>query len=227
MLSIPIQRKRGSMTEEQKAFQQIKNENDFKNEIVLRFQKLESFFQSMQNDLDNICALHQQNQVDSIHATHEISNNCMQSLRDVRLLIGEVQKQIKILSDESSLKFYDIKSSYIERKDYSYDYNSLIAKNESLQRESVNYRNEFLALLAKQYHDFETKLADFMQKQALKPDPIPELKHLFDEKLDLVSLNGQNSVLRSTNNEKHIHLIEKKIENIYQLIKQIQLDKQA
>lgn len=212
--------KYGGMTPEQKAFQMEKNENDFKVEVVQRFQKLESFLQGMERDLDKLNALYQQHQVESIHTAHEISDNCMASLKEIRKVMGDIQHENKILSDEYHSILNYISNHYVTKINHSRDYIDSIDSNVKMKQEISSHRNEILAILAKQNHDFEAKFADFLQKQALKPNPIPELEKSFHEKLDLVSLNGQNSVLRSSNNEKHIQLIEKKIENIYQLIKQ-------
>lgn len=215
------------MTEEQKAYQQTKNENDFKTEVVLRFQKLENFIQAMQKDVEYVNALHQEHQVDSIHVAHEISDNCMSSLKELRLVMDDIQKQNKILSDQYNSILSFISSNYLSRSDYAKDRMAEQDRVAKLKMDIGVHRNEFQAALSLYRHELDAKLADFLQKQASKADPIPELRQIFEERIELVSLNGQNSVLRSTNNEKHIHLVEKKIENIYQLIKQIQLDKQA
>lgn len=215
------------MTDEQKAFQEQKNDQDYKTEVIQRFQKLEYFCKSLESDIDKLAALHQEQQVDSIHTLHEISDNCMSSLKELRLVMDDVQKQNKILSDQYHSILNYVNNHYVTKLNHSKDYVDSVDSIVKMKQEIANHRNEMIAMTAKYKNELETKFADFLQKQASKPDPIPELRQVFEERIELVSLNGQNSVLRSTNNEKHIHLVEKKIENIYQLIKQIQLDKQA
>ncbi len=215
------------MTDEQKQFQAEKNEADFKISVSQRFQKFEDAIKRLKNQLDSIHNLHQENQLENTHATHEMHDNCMTSLKDLRLITDDVYKQIKILSDQYNSILNYVSSHYVTKMDHSKDYIDSIDCDVKMKQEMAAHRNEMKALYAKHKNEIETQLASFMQIMNSKPDPIPDVKALFDEKLELVSLNGQNSVLRSTNNEKHIHLIEKKIENIYQLIKQIQLEKQA
>lgn len=70
---------------------------------------------------------------------------------------------------------------------------------------------------------YEKKLIKIQQDFNNRLDGLIEFKKQVDDKMDLVALNGTNSTLRSSNNERHLQLIEKKIENIYQLIKELQL----
>lgn len=211
------------MTEEQKVFQEQKNENDFKTDVYQRFQKLEYFCKSLEADMDHLAALHQEHQVESIHAIHDFSDNMLDSIKGFRKTLDEVQNEIKTLSDKNISIIKYVESNYVPQTDYTKDYIADIDTHVKLKAEIANNRNEMVALLAKQKNEFESKIAEILQKQTSKSDPIPELKQYFEEKLELVTLNGQNSVLRSTNNEKHLHLIDKKLENIYQLIKQLQL----
>ena len=58
------------------------------------------------------------------------------------------------------------------------------------------------------------------------PSEASEIKKHLEEKIDVVSLDGSNALLRSSNCEKHLNLIEKKIECIMLLIKKIDLNQQ-
>jgi len=58
------------------------------------------------------------------------------------------------------------------------------------------------------------------------PSELPHLKKMLDQRIELVELNGQNAVLRSSNNERQILLVERKIENIYQLVKKLDITNQ-
>ncbi len=211
------------MTEEQKVFQAQKNENDFKTDVYQRFQKLEYFCKSLEADMDHLAALHQEHQVESIHNAEHISDRCTESLKEIRAVMAEIQKENKQLSDQNISIIKHVESNYVPQTDYTKDYIADIDTHVKLKTEIANNRNEMVALLAKQKNEFESKIAEILQKQTSKSDPIPELKQYFEEKLELVTLNGQNSLLRSTNNEKHLQLVDKKLENIYQLIKQLQL----
>lgn len=223
MSNIRTQFKGGSMTDEQKVFQEQKNENDFKTDVYQRFQKLEYLCKSLEADMDHLAALHQEQQVESVHAIHDFSDNMLDSIKGFRKTLDEIQKENKQISDNNISILKYVESNYVTRKEYTKDYIDDVDNTVRTKHELASIRNEMIALLAKQKHEFDSKFAELLQKDTSKPDPIPDLKKYFEEKLELVTLNGQNSVLRSTNNEKHLHLIDKKLENIYQLIKQLQL----
>lgn len=227
MSNIRTQFKGGSMTEEQKAYQNDKNEQDYKTGITKRFQFLENEINNLKTSLHLTDCDQQQHHVDSIHTVHELSDTYKSSLKELRLVMDDIQKQNKLLSDQYNSILNYVSNHYVTKLNYSNDYISDVDTHVKLKHEIAQNRNEFQALLARQKNELETRLEAFIHNANSKVDPTVDLKKSFDEKLELVSLNGQNSVLRSTNNEKHIHLIEKKLENIYQLIKQLQLDKQA
>lgn len=67
-------------------------------------------------------------------------------------------------------------------------------------------------------------LGRYLDNKIGQPDPqLMLLREEINKKVDLSLLDGQNSLLRSMNNEKQINLIEKKIENLYLMIKNIDL----
>ena len=58
------------------------------------------------------------------------------------------------------------------------------------------------------------------------PAKSPEIDSKYNEILkscELTKLDGTNAVLRATNNEKHVQLLQKQIENIYLLLKKHEL----
>lgn len=133
---------------------------------------------------------------------------------DIRALY-EILKEMNEEIDKraSQLDFERINRILCERMDR-------LEKDRGVIRKEVNEQIE------RRYADFQTKLEANKQEIISRPSEIPDLRRLIDQKIELIELNGQNAVLRSANNEKQIMLVERKIENIYQLIKRIDINKQ-
>lgn len=85
---------------------------------------------------------------------------------------------------------------------------------------------EMNAMMHRLSSEFTAKLEAFRHEILSKPSEVPALKRQLEEKIDIVSMDGTNAVLRSANCEKHLQLIEKKIEQLYLLIKRIDLNTQ-
>lgn len=86
------------------------------------------------------------------------------------------------------------------------------------------FKSDLNAVMHKLAMDYDLKLEKFKQEILGRPSEIPSLKKELLEKVDLIAMDGSNSLLRSTNNEKQIMLIEKKIENLYLMLKKIDLN---
>lgn len=57
-----------------------------------------------------------------------------------------------------------------------------------------------------------------------RPTGFDELRKEIQDEIRLITLNGQNSILRCSNAEKEIHILEKRIEQIFLLLKRNKLD---
>lgn len=97
---------------------------------------------------------------------------------------------------------------------------------QNLEKELEKLRTEFCGIIELNAVNAEKKIQESKKEILSIPSEIPRLRQELSEKLDLISLDCMNALMRSANNEKQLHLIEKKIENIYQLIKKIDLQKQ-
>lgn len=74
----------------------------------------------------------------------------------------------------------------------------------------------------KTQQDFEEKLKGLKAELKTAPD---DLRTEFEKKLEGITLDGSNAVIKSTNTAAQVGIIEKKIENLYLLLKQVQLAK--
>lgn len=87
-------------------------------------------------------------------------------------------------------------------------------------------KQEILNLYYNLQTRFDMRLQDAKLDILSKPSDVPALRDELDKRFEFVELNGQNALVRSANNEKQLQLIERKIENIYQLIKSLDLKMQ-
>lgn len=73
---------------------------------------------------------------------------------------------------------------------------------------------------------FDYKLKVLKEEILSKPSPTENLKQEFSQKIEMVELNSQNGVLRASNCEKSIQLLERKIEQVNAMIRAIQIELQ-
>lgn len=95
------------------------------------------------------------------------------------------------------------------------------------ESELIRFKNEIHSAMDDFVSEVHKKIEAFKQEIKNQPCPLDEVKKEIKEKLDIVSMDCQNSQLRSANCEKHLNLIEKKIESIMLLIKKIDLNQQG
>jgi chromosome segregation ATPase len=71
----------------------------------------------------------------------------------------------------------------------------------------------------------DTKLKALKDELSASPDAIKNVRDEFVKKIEGVALDGSNAVLRSSNSERKIVILEKKIENIYLLLQKLETPK--
>ena len=213
----------GGMTSEQKAFQANKDANDAQNDIHARFFNIETSLDNLKDGLDLHANMFGVSSTETHQQFEVLEARYLERIKELSNCINSIRTDYKTLSDVSTSNYNNITSSVVYKKDWMNLISVLTERNDSLEKQLAIQRQEFLALNAKTSHDFNVKLAALRKEFLEKPSEIEDLKTSFKDQLELVSLNGTNSQLRSSNNEKHVQLIDKKIENIYQLIKQLEL----
>ena len=103
------------------------------------------------------------------------------------------------------------------------DVTSIKQKMDELNQEMIRFKSEIREYISQSIDQIEKKNLQFIQEVKSIPSEASEIKKQLEEKIDVISLDGSNALLRSSNCEKHLNLIEKKIECIMLLIKKIDL----
>lgn len=204
---------------------EVKEEADFKFNTNQSLQNLkfavETLSSALKEACENIIALKSDVTAKSYDLARNVSDNLsgqMQTLGDFRDVIKDIKIKVAYLEDE------------VDHTASSKDLNAL---KEEMYLQCRMIRQEIDMLKGKVYQDIYTEISKVHEKiQSAKdeiinmPSQLPEFEHMIDEKIQICDLNGQNALLRSANNERHVQLIDKKIENLYQLIKEIKLSKE-
>ncbi len=152
-------------------------------------------------------------------------SSTLSSLKDFRQELGD----ISTILENNKRWIRQVRSEIEDCVDLSTFNEKISALHDcikSLQEEKISMRIEFNGLIDRIKLDFENKLKNQRQEILSIPSEVPNIKKEMDQKIELVELNGQNAVIRSSNNEKQILLVERKIENLYQLIKRLEIAKE-
>ncbi len=215
----------GLQKKEYEDLQQKKADEDFKYNTNQRIQNLQFAIEMINKSLAGMVALHgsDKNCVDT--QISQVMEATMSSLKEFRQELGDMASEMD-----------SMKSVMIELKKTVQDLVPISMLNEKIsrleetiqqvRREKEALRKDFKDQLQHQFSHFCDLLKSLKTEILNAPSEIPAMKKLFDQKLEIVELNGQNAVLRSSNNERQLQLIEKKIENIYQLLKRIEITHQ-
>jgi len=212
--------------EEYVAFQANKDQQDFRVDTVSKLNALQNDLDLLNEHLRNHIARQGSDHVEHDQDISKVMDSCMESLKEFRMRL-ELQEEAAIRSETFCDVFHEeVKKNYIPRKEYEEEITFLKGCIERLHSDYVQVRTYFTSLLSTARKDFDEKLAHAKSDILSRPSEIPALKALFEEKLELVTLNGTNSVLRSSNCEKQIMLLERKIEQVMLMIKKIDIARQ-
>ena len=205
--------------------QDQKEESDFRFQTNQKLQNLQFSIDMINKTLNQCLAVQGTNKVELDIKMAKNLDSCMVMMKDFRSILDDFEMKITDHYSTLSRSIDDVKPLYITRKDHDGEIASLKAVYTELKKEYHQFCQQVNLLVQRSTSDNAEKIKAFIQEIQSKPSPIADLKKQLEEKLEMVALNGTNSVLRSTNNEKQVALIEKKIEQIFLLIKQMELGK--
>lgn len=216
---------KGIPKEEFSNFQNLKAEDDFKNNASQQISEIKISLVTLQDALAKAQNVINSNRSDIQSQIHEIIDSSLSAIK-------EVKKDVNLISKEIGLNRVQLHE--VEHKlDHSVkeeDLREVIAGLHECMQNFADERDkvceDFRRYVDILRGEYTTKLEDFKSEIMNIPSEIPKMTRLIDEKIQLVELNGQNSILRSANNEKQIMLLDRKIENLSQIVKKIELTKQ-
>lgn len=203
--------------------QQIKNHQDFmyqtRQDINSLNQKMDEVKQ-LYKDFTAACIRSEVSvtqKIDSL-TTKNIESN-VKSLKTLDEYRQTLQREVKLI--EGFVNGLDEK--YVDWGVYLKSVPTMQSKIDNMENEI----KELKRLIDEQVTNL-SRLCDSKVKASKEeilsiPSEIPELKRSFQEKFDLMEMDLENGRIRASNNEKQLIVIEKKIEQIYLLIKKLEL----
>lgn len=217
--------RKGISKEEYQQRQAQCEQEKFTVETNRRLQQLELSLLELQKGLNIQKAFNGSIQSSCESEISEMAMNMASSLKEFRQALGDMQGEmtaqntkIRVIGEDQNFCLHpdDLK---IELKPLKKVVDDLCDAQDKLHR-------EVHGLIDRQKQEFINQLKSLKEELLSRPTGLPELQKLLEAKIELVELNGQNAVLRSSNNEKQLLLVERKIDNIYQLIKKLELAKE-
>lgn len=213
---------KGISKEEYQKIQAVKEEEDFKFSTNQRVQNMLISLNNLEKKLYDLESLQGSDTTDLSSQILEVMNSTMSSLKEFRQVLGDFKTDMD--SHISFTKKIHLELSRCVRTEtFEAELKEINGFFKEILREKESMKKEINSLIERQKTELIAKMDATKTEIIAIPSELPAFKHLMDQKLELVELNGQNSVLRSANNEKHIMLVERKIENLYQLVKKIDL----
>lgn len=216
---------KGMSREEYLQKQAIHNEEKLTVDTSKRLQSLETSLSLIRKEQQDQAALLstfksqlESSLIDFQKRLNDFQYTLRQSLNDFKDDLATKDKDIDEIYKDFN-KFVDTEDLNIEKKNIS---NALLQTKAQYE----NLKAEIYGALERLRLEVLSLFKAFREEINARPSGISEVKQALSDQIQLIELNGQNSIIRSANNEKQIMLIERKIENIYQLIKRIDLQNQ-
>lgn len=215
----------GMSREQFQKTQTIKEDEDFKFNTNQRIQNLQFAIDMINKALSDSIANQGSQKVYCDNIVNNIGVSLAESLRKFSQQLDDFRVSVKIYSSVTACVSEEVKEC-VSLSSFKEKISLLEGLIEKLHRDREELRKEFKEANHRLSQEFDGKLKAQKTEILNMPSEIPAMRKLFDQKLEIVELNGQNAILRSSNNERQLTLIEKKIENIYQLMKKFDLTKQ-
>lgn len=212
----------GISKETYKESQESINEQDFKYTTSLSLQNLKFSIDEMENKISRLIAQQGSDVKKCEIEIHNVMNSCMYSLKEFRESIDQHDKSIEsiLISQRNIINSFN---EYTLKEDFSEKIAGVYECVKSLKIDREILRDEMISFVNRASNNHITSLERVKKEILSRPSEIPDMIHKVQQKLELAELNGQNAVLRSSNNENQLQLVERKIEQIYQMLKSITL----
>lgn len=205
--------------------QKQKAEEDFKTQANDRIQKLEFAIDEINTDLTQAFAIQSSDKTEIAIKFENLMQSTISNLKDFRREFGELTSLIQ-KQGEKITQLQDRQRQLVDESRLNEKFSHLNREVLRLLSEQDVMRHEFNGMIQRLGMDISTRMKAQKEEILAVPSQLPGLKQEIDSNIALVEINCQNAVLRSGNNEKQLMLVERKIDNLYQLVKQLQIANQ-
>ncbi len=206
--------------------QPVSKEDPFKKEVRDALARLRTYIDMTNEAINNL----QERQVSNKESHNIVLSEFQNYIHDMEtklfsFLEDHKNEVAKSLEDQlSTLKNLD--ATKLTKESFLNIIPDIQHRIDCTANELIRFKGEIHASIQDFYTDLSKGFEKFKQEILSKPNGIDELKKYFEEKIEVIAMDGSNAILRSANCEKHVNLLEKKIECIMLLIKKMDLNKQ-
>lgn len=215
----------GIQREEYVRIQELKDEKDFRYSTCQKFQNLEFAIDEINKSLAKSIADQGSLEVECSTQINAVLEATMSSLKEFRQTLRDIQTEFD--KRESFLKqmkeVVDDKVSNSSFKHAMYGLENVIV---NLREEKDAMRQEFNDQIQRLRAEFGNKISHAKKEILAVPSEIPNIRKILDQNSELIDLYYKNASVRDSTNEHKIMGVEKKIINLYELIKELKTSNQ-
>ncbi len=191
------------------------------NDLVVLINKIDDKYSILLQKLTDSCVT---------RSEFEEQNNFVESkLKSIQSSFSNIHNELERLDNQVVLNLNKNTEFSVESKSTK-DFieqvqekiRNLHSLNNTLKQDFYNslivYTNSINEDVSKRFSNFKIELKE-------SPDSSNSIKSEIISKLDSVALDGSNALLKASNSAQQISILEKKIENIYLLLKKFEINK--
>ena len=218
----PKSKPRGLDQETIEDMQKEKNDNDQVLHVNMKLQALQFGIDDINKCISEVIAKQGSFEVACMGSIQKLVENTKEIINGYNKTISKMQLDVDHVQTVVS-QMLSYSSNFVEKATHGQHIQEVQERIKEILKDKNSLAVEVHGLIDRLKIDFSQRMA--VQKNDILsiPSELPSLRKDIDQKIELVELNGQNAHLRSSNNEKAIMLLERKLDQVYQLLKQIQI----
>lgn len=199
-----------------------KNDNDFILHVNMTLQKLGAQIEAINVCIKELIAKEGSLHVASLASISLVADDVKSKLSIHNKTLADIRVDVNSLQ-ETVISMVSKSSNFAESALLGELIGELQKRIDQICKDKQAMNSEINGLIERLKIEFNQKLVAQKNEILSIPSDLPAHKKDFDQKIELVELNGQNAHLRSSNNEKSIMLLDRKLDNIYQQLKTLQI----
>lgn len=147
--------------------------------------------------------------------------------KDIKLAsqMHSLDKNINLYRKDTESKFDTLEANFVEVEDFN-EFKLLVQQEMNALKEELNSQREFIhASLFKIYKDMNRIMEDFLKDIENRPNELWDVKKELEGKIASCSIDSQGILKEMKVHKKTVFIMEKKIEDLYDIIKRLKQEK--
>ena len=213
----------GKYTEEQIAAQEEKNNNDF---VYRTNQEIQNIWNKI-DSLELLFQKHLASHGSEISQFQAALDNHQSEMRDYLKLCNtnfdDFQKRLASHVNDVLVCFEQVQNEFVSKTEINPKLHSFKEVLSSLETSNRMCNDNIRSLLQRFPALVDEKVGSLRDELNSRPSNESAIRQELNQTLDVVGMDVTNASIRCANNEKQLNLIEKKIEQLFLLIKKLEL----